>query len=69
MKGYVSLPQMAKLFAITTALSFVGAPIPNQLLFWAGSGLLSSVRLFYFGTYLPHKPRKGAKEVCVFVQM
>lgn len=63
MKGYVTIPQIVKLFAITSALAVFGAPLPNQLVFWAGSGLVSAVRLFYFGTYVPHKPRKGAGEV------
>lgn len=69
MKGYVSVPQVAKLFAVTTALAvFTHAPIPSQVLFWAGSGLVSAVRLFYFGTYVPHKPRKGANEVMAWAK-
>lgn len=68
MKGYISLPQFAKLFGITTVLAFLGGPIPNQLIFWAGSGAVSAVRLFYFGTYLPHKPRKGANEVMAWAK-
>jgi beta-carotene ketolase (CrtW type) len=63
MKGYISIPQFAKLFGITTVMALFGAPIPNQLIFWAGSGAISAMRLFYFGTFLPHKPRKGATEV------
>ena len=33
----------------------LGAPITNLLLFWAVPALLSSLQLFYFGTYLPHR--------------
>ena len=33
----------------------LGAPIANLLIFWAVPALLSSVQLFYFGTYLPHR--------------
>jgi beta-carotene ketolase (CrtW type) len=69
MKGYISIPQFAKLFAITTALQvFFDAPILNQVVFWAGAGGVSAMRLFYFGTYLPHKPRKGANEVMAWAK-
>lgn len=33
----------------------LGAPVGNLLLFWAVPSLLSSVQLFYFGTFLPHR--------------
>lgn len=47
-------------FAILTVLvwSYVlllGAPPGNLLLFWALPSIASSVQLFYFGTYLPHR--------------
>ncbi|HVF83752.1 MAG TPA: fatty acid desaturase [Sphingomicrobium sp.] len=47
-------------FLILTVLvwSYVlllGAPIGNLLLFWALPSIASSVQLFYFGTYLPHR--------------
>jgi beta-carotene ketolase (CrtW type) len=32
-----------------------GAPVANILLFFALPGLLSSLQLFYFGTFLPHR--------------
>jgi beta-carotene/zeaxanthin 4-ketolase len=34
-----------------------GVPAERLLLFWALPGVLSSLQLFYFGTYLPHVPR------------
>ena len=34
----------------------IGAELPNILLFWALPAILSSLQLFYFGTYEPHKP-------------
>jgi beta-carotene/zeaxanthin 4-ketolase len=34
----------------------LGASVPNVLVFWALPALLSSLQLFYFGTYLPHRP-------------
>lgn len=47
-------------FAILTVILIVyiwalGATIPNVLLFWAVPALLSSLQLFYFGTFLPHR--------------
>lgn len=33
----------------------VGVPEPRLLLFWVLPSLLSTVQLFYFGTYLPHR--------------
>jgi beta-carotene ketolase (CrtW type) len=33
----------------------LGAPYPNLLLFWALPAILSSLQLFLFGTYLPHR--------------
>ena len=33
----------------------IGARITNLLLFWALPALLSSLQLFYFGTFLPHR--------------
>ncbi len=33
----------------------LGAPLANLLLFWAAPSLLSSVQLFFFGTFLPHR--------------
>lgn len=68
MKGYISLQQFAKLQATVLFLMYFGASMPNMLLFWAGSGLVSAVRLFYFGTYTPHKPRKGANEVMAWAK-
>jgi beta-carotene ketolase (CrtW type) len=68
MKGYISIPQFVKLQATVIFLAFFGAPIQNMLLFWAGAGLVSAVRLFYFGTYLPHKPRNGPGEVMAWAK-
>lgn len=33
----------------------LGASMPNLLLFWAAPALLSSLQLFAFGTWLPHR--------------
>ncbi|MEQ8746074.1 fatty acid desaturase [Pyruvatibacter sp.] len=37
----------------------LGAPIGNLLLYWAVPALLSSLQLFYFGTYRTHRPVEG----------
>ncbi len=34
----------------------LGAPMVNLILFWALPAIVSSAQLFYFGTYLPHRP-------------
>lgn len=42
---------------VSTVYMFVlDAPTANVLLFWALPAVLSALQLFYFGTYLPHKP-------------
>lgn len=33
----------------------IGVPLANLLAFWALPAILSSLQLFYFGTYLPHR--------------
>ncbi|MBN1543355.1 fatty acid desaturase, partial [candidate division KSB1 bacterium] len=40
-------------------LHLLGVPIGNLLLFWVAPALLSTVQLFYFGTYLPHREPPG----------
>lgn len=65
MKGYLDARQMLVLFFGMGAASFTlhsGFHIPdaNLLLFWVLPLTLSSMQLFFFGTYLPH--RAGAAE-------
>jgi len=60
MFNYMSLPQvigMAILFHVL--LYLVAASILNLVLFWVLPALLSSLQLFYFGTYLPHREPAG----------
>ena len=38
----------------------LGAPTANTLLFWAVPSILSSLQLFAFGTYLPHRHEEEA---------
>ncbi|WP_338504576.1 fatty acid desaturase [Sphingomonas kaistensis] len=56
MVRYFGLREFLVLSAIVwTYVLLLGAPIGNLLLFWAVPAILSSLQLFYFGTYLPHR--------------
>jgi beta-carotene ketolase (CrtW type) len=48
-----------ELAVLTSLVAFyllvLGASYPNLLLFWALPAILSSLQLFLFGTYLPHR--------------
>jgi beta-carotene ketolase (CrtW type) len=56
MLRYFGLREFLMLSAIVwTYILLLGAPVGNLLLFWAVPSLLSSLQLFYFGTYLPHR--------------
>lgn len=48
-------------YAVITAMFvgyvlLTGAAVVNVLAFWALPSILASLQLFYFGTYLPHRP-------------
>lgn len=53
-KKYITLKQLI-LIAVTLQLLMLIAPLENLLLFWTLPGILSTLQLFYFGTYIPHK--------------
>ena len=54
---YFGWRQLAALTAISLLYLFVlEVRYENLLVFWALPAVLSSLQLFYFGTYLPHKP-------------
>jgi len=57
MTEYVSARQLAAI-AVTVALYVLvfRAPVENIFCFWTIPALLSSLQLFTFGTYLPHRP-------------
>lgn len=60
MKGYWSWRRFGGLaFAFHGSNLLLHIPITNLVLFWVIPSLLSSVQLFYFGTYLPHREPKG----------
>lgn len=54
LKNYVSIWQIL-LMALTFNALNLFVPEPNLLLFWVVPSLLSTLQLFYFGTYIPHK--------------
>ena len=51
--GWQQIVGMALVFNVLHHLLHI--PVQNLLLFWVVPSLLSTVQLFYFGTYLPHK--------------
>ncbi len=54
MRNYLSVWQLL-FMAILFNILKLWIPQQNLLLFWVLPSLLSTVQLFYFGTYLPHK--------------
>ncbi|TXD32640.1 beta-carotene ketolase [Lujinxingia vulgaris] len=60
LKGYVSVGQIVGMAIVFNVLHhLVGVALPNLLLFWVLPSLLSTLQLFYFGTYLPHRAPDG----------
>lgn len=56
MVRYFGLREFLALSVIVWSYVLVlGAPLGNLLLFWALPSILSSLQLFYFGTFLPHR--------------
>lgn len=52
---YFGFREWLVLAVISATYLLIGASLANLLLFWALPAILSSVQLFYFGTYLPHR--------------
>jgi beta-carotene ketolase (CrtW type) len=60
MRNYVTIPQIIGMAISFNLLRYVaGVPLGNVILFWAGPALLSTLQLFFFGTYLPHREPQG----------
>lgn len=59
-REYFGFREFLILFAMTVGYLLLGVALPNLLLFWALPSILSSVQLFTFGTFLPH--RRGKEE-------
>jgi beta-carotene/zeaxanthin 4-ketolase len=60
MHEYFGFKQLAVLSLLAAGYLLLGAPYSNLLLFWALPAILSSVQLFYFGTYRPHRHEEQA---------
>lgn len=57
---YFSWTQIAILSAVFWLyFGWLGAPLVNTLVFWTLPAILSSLQLFTFGTYLPHRPAQA----------
>lgn len=58
-KHYITIWQILGMALVFNILHhFAGIPLSNLLLFWVIPSLLSTLQLFYFGTYLPHRERE-----------
>lgn len=60
MREYFGWKQLVVLSAITAFYLLAGASYSNLLLLWALPAILSSLQLFYFGTYRPHRQEEQA---------
>jgi len=57
---YFGWPQFLFLASVTALYVFIfKVSYLNLMVFWALPAISSSLQLFYFGTYLPHKPDKA----------
>ncbi len=52
---YFGWPQVLILVGFTVAYILLGASYLNTIVMWAVPAILSSMQLFYFGTYLTHR--------------
>ncbi|MBD2256501.1 fatty acid desaturase [Pseudanabaena sp. FACHB-2040] len=60
MKGYTSLKQIVVLISVYYLIHWaLGIPERNMFLFWILPSFLSSLQLFFFGTFLPHREPNG----------
>lgn len=58
-RQYFRLAQFLVVFGFTLAYVFIfGAEYLNTILMWAVPAILSSLQLFYFGTYLTHRHKE-----------
>lgn len=60
MRRYFGATEFLTLSLAVAAYLLIGARIANLLLFWAIPAILSSLQLFYFGTYRPHRHESRA---------
>jgi beta-carotene ketolase (CrtW type) len=60
-RQYVTWGQLLLMAVTFNVLYRFLFPLPNVLLFWMAPALLSTLQLFYFGTYLPHRGMQDNK--------
>lgn len=60
MLQYFSVWNALFVASVISGLVLLGAPLANVLLFWAAPAILSSLQLFTFGTFLPHRRTAAA---------
>jgi beta-carotene/zeaxanthin 4-ketolase len=60
MRNYMTIGQLIGMAVVFNVLLIVvRVPVMNLIVFWAVPSLLSSVQLFVFGSYLPHREPEG----------
>ncbi len=60
LRRYLAAAQLLGMAAVFNLLEHgLGVPASRLLAFWVAPSLLSTVQLFYFGTYRPHRPARG----------
>jgi beta-carotene ketolase (CrtW type) len=58
LRNYISIAQIVGMAVVfNLLLHLVGLPEENLLFFWVAPALLSTIQLFVFGTWLPHRER------------
>ena len=60
LRHYMGWRELVPLTTIVLLLWIMAVPIDNLLFLWALPAILSSLQLFTFGTYLPHRHREDA---------
>ena len=73
LKQYITWQQIV-LMAISFNILKLYFPVENLIVFWMAPAILSTLQLFYFGTYLPHRGEhavetstfRGAKARTIF---
>ena len=61
LRSYLSWTQLLGMALLFNLLEHVvGVPLQRLLVFWVLPLVLSTWQLFYFGTYLPHRPQPAA---------
>lgn len=62
-RNYVGILQILGMAAVYNVLAHVvGVAERNLIAFWVAPALLSTLQLFYFGTYLPHREPHSADD-------